>query len=258
MRPLLAKWCLCFSICYLGHSFPSKQQASFNFKSAVTVCSDSGAQENKICHCFHFFPFYLPWSDATGCHDLSFFKAEFQASFFTLFFHPHQEGLQFPSKEEWIKNLWYIYNEIFSSAQSLSRVQLFATPWRAARQASLFITNSRSSLKLMFVKLVMPSSHLMLCRPLLLLPQSLPASESFPMSQLFAWSGQSIGVSVLATFLPKNTQDWSPLEWTGWIFLQSKGLSRVFSNTKVQKHQFFPTTSKLHYNYNSTLPQHHL
>ena len=70
-------------------------------------------------------------------------------------------------------------------------------------------------------------------------PQSLPASESFPMSQHFAWHGQSTGVSALASFLPKNTQDWSPSEWTGWIFLQSKGLSRVFSNTTVQKHQFF-------------------
>ena len=70
-------------------------------------------------------------------------------------------------------------------------------------------------------------------------PQSLPASESFPMSQLFRWGGQSTGVSALASFLPKNTQDWSPLEWTGWISLQSKGLSRVFYNTTVQKHQFF-------------------
>ena len=72
-------------------------------------------------------------------------------------------------------------------------------------------------------------------------PQSLPASESFPMSQLFTWGGQSTGVSALASVLPKNTQDWSPLEWTGWISLQSKGLSRVFSNTTVQKHQFFST-----------------
>ena len=70
-------------------------------------------------------------------------------------------------------------------------------------------------------------------------PQSLPASESFPMSQLFAWGDQSIGVSALASFLPKKFQGWSPLEWTGWISLQSKGLSRVFSNTTVQKHQFF-------------------
>ena len=63
--------------------------------------------------------------------------------------------------------------------------------------------------------------------------------QSFPMSQLFAWGGQSIGVSALASVLPKNTQDWSPLEWAGWISLQSKGLSRIFSNTTVQKHQFF-------------------
>ena len=75
--------------------------------------------------------------------------------------------------------------------------------------------------------------------PLFSSPQSLPASESFPMSQLFSWGGQSTGVSALASFLPMNTQDWSSLGWTGWISLQSKGLSRVFSNTTVQKHQFF-------------------
>ena len=72
-------------------------------------------------------------------------------------------------------------------------------------------------------------------------PQSLPASRSFPMSQLFAWGGQSIGVSGSTSVLPMNIQDWSPLRWTGWISLQSKGLSRVFSNTTVQKHQFFST-----------------
>ena len=71
--------------------------------------------------------------------------------------------------------------------------------------------------------------------------QFLPASESFPVSQLFAWGGQRTGVSALASLLPKNTQGWFPLEWTGWISLQSKGLSRVFSNTTVQKHQFFST-----------------
>ena len=70
-------------------------------------------------------------------------------------------------------------------------------------------------------------------------PQSLPASGSLTMSQLFAWGGQSIGVSASASVLPMNAQDWSPLRWTGWISLQSKGLSRVFSNTTVQKHQFF-------------------
>ena len=80
-------------------------------------------------------------------------------------------------------------------------------------------------------------------------PQSLPASESFPMSQLLAWGSQSTGVSALASFLLKKSQGWSPLEWTGWISLQSKGLSRVFSNTTVQKHQFFsaqPSQSNSH------------
>ena len=80
--------------------------------------------------------------------------------------------------------------------------------------------------------------------------QSFPASGSFQMSQLFAWGGQSIGVSALASVLQVNTQDWSPLGWTGWISLQSKGLSRVFSNTTVQKHQFFsaqlPSQSNSH------------
>ena len=84
-------------------------------------------------------------------------------------------------------------------------------------------------------------------------PQSLPASEPFPMSQLFTWGGQSIGVSALASVLPKNTQDWSPLEWTGWIPLQSKGLSRVFSNTTVQKHQFFDAQLSSQSNFTSIL-----
>ena len=129
----------------------------------------------------------------------------------------------------------------FSSVQSLSRVRLFGTPWIAAHQASLSITNAWSLLKLMPIESVMPSNHLILCHPLLLLPQSLPASGSFPVSQLFASGGQSIGVSASVSVLPMNTQDWSPLGWTGWISLQSKGLSRVFSNTTVQKHQFFDT-----------------
>ena len=76
-------------------------------------------------------------------------------------------------------------------------------------------------------------------------PQSLPASESFPMRQLFAWDGQSTGVSVLASSLPKKSQGWSPSEWTGWISLQSKGLLRVLFNTTVQKHQFFGTQLSL-------------
>ena len=123
-------------------------------------------------------------------------------------------------------------------SRSVSHVQLFATPWIAARQAFLTITNSRSSPRFTSIESVVPSSHLILFRPLLLLPQSLPASESFPMSQLFAWGGQSTPVSALASFLPKKSQGRSPSEWTGWISLWSKGLSRVFSNTTAQKHQF--------------------
>ena len=134
----------------------------------------------------------------------------------------------------------YVFNTLiaFSSVQSLSRVQLFATPWIAARQASLSITNSWSSLKPMSIESVMPSSLLILCRSLFLLPP-IPQHQSFPMSQLFTWGGQSTGVSVLASFLPKKSRGWSPSEWTGWISLQSKGLSRVFSHTTLQKHQFF-------------------
>ena len=97
---------------------------------------------------------------------------------------------------------------MFSSVQLFSHVRLFAAPWIAARQASLPITKSRSLPKLMSIELVMPSSHLILCRPLPLLPQFLPASV-FSVSQLFAWGGQSIGVSASASVLPLNTQDWS-------------------------------------------------
>ena len=126
----------------------------------------------------------------------------------------------------------------FSSVQSLSHVRLFATPWLAACQASLSITNSQSSLKLMSIESVMAPAISSSVVPFSSCPQSLPASDSFPMSQLFAWGGQSTGISALASVLPMNTQDWSPLGWTGWISLQSKGLSRVFSNTTVQKHKF--------------------
>ena len=127
----------------------------------------------------------------------------------------------------------------FSSIQLLSCVQLFVIPWTTVLQASLSITNSQRSLRLRSMESVMPSSHLILCPPLLLLPPIPPSITVFSMSQLFAWGGQSTGDSALASFLPKKSQGWSPLEWTGWISWQSKGLSRVFSNTTVQKHQFF-------------------
>ena len=120
---------------------------------------------------------------------------------------------------------------LFSSVQLLSRVWLFVTPWNAARQASLSITNSQNLLKLMSIESVMPSNHLILCLPLLLLPSIFPSIRSFLMSQFFPSGGQSTGVSASASVLPMNIQDWFPLGWTGWISLQSKGLSRIFSNT---------------------------
>ena len=127
----------------------------------------------------------------------------------------------------------------FSSVQPLSRVQHFATPWIAACQASLSIISSWSLLKLMSIESVMHPAVSSSVIPFSSCPHSLPASGPFPMTQLFTWGGQSTGVSALASVLSKNTQDWSPLEWAGWISYQSKGLSRVFSNTTVQKHQFF-------------------
>ena len=119
----------------------------------------------------------------------------------------------------------------FSSVQSLSHVRLFATPWIAA----LSIINSQSSLKLTSIELWCHPTISSSVVPFSSCPSSLPASEYFPMSQLFAWGGQSTGVSALASFLPKKSQSWSPSEWTGWISLQSKGLSRVFSNTLLSK-----------------------
>ena len=128
--------------------------------------------------------------------------------------------------------------QLFSSVQSLSHVRLFATPWTAARQASLSITNSQSSLRLMSIEL---SNHLILCYPLLLSS----IFPSFQISQFFTSGGKSTGVSASTSVLPMNIQDWFPLKWTGWISLQSKGLSRVFSNTTVQKHQFLGTQLSL-------------
>ena len=131
-------------------------------------------------------------------------------------------------------------NPMDSSVQLFSCVRLFATPWTAACQASLSIINSRS-----LIKLSCPSSrwwHPTISSsviPFSSCLQSFPASGSFPMGQFFASGSQSIGVSASVSVLPVSTQDLFPLGWTGWISLQSKGLLRVFSNSTVQKHQFF-------------------
>ena len=121
------------------------------------------------------------------------------------------------------------------------------TPWTAARQASLSITNSWRLLKLTSTESMTPSNHLILCHPFpfLLLPRIFPSIESFLMSWLFASGGRGIEASTLASVLPVNIQGGFPLGLTGLISLQSKGLSRVFSNTTVQKHQFFSAQPSL-------------
>ena len=125
---------------------------------------------------------------------------------------------------------------ISSVAQSFLTL---SDPMDCSRPGFPVQTNSWSLLKLMSIKLVMPSNHLILCHPLLFGLQSFPASGSFPMSQLFTLGGQSIGVSASASVLPRNFQGWFPLGLTGWISLQSKGLLRIFSNTTLLKHHFF-------------------
>ena len=135
---------------------------------------------------------------------------------------------------------------VIQSVQSLSRVRLFATPWTAACQTSLSITNSRSLLKLMSIKLVMPSIYLILCHPLLLLPSIFPSIRVFSNQSVLhiRWPKYwnfSFSIS------PANEYSGRfPLGWTAWISLLSKGLSSIFSNTTVQKHQFFGTQSNSH------------
>ena len=142
---------------------------------------------------------------------------------------------------KWQVNLAFTYKPVV--VQSLNCVQLFATPWTAAHQASLSFTISWSLHKLMSIDLVMPSNHLILCRRLLLLPSIFPSIRVFSKDSVLHIGGQSLGAS--SSVLPKHIQGRSPLGWTGWISLQSKGLSGVFPNITVQKHQFFGTQLSL-------------
>ena len=128
------------------------------------------------------------------------------------------------------------FHSLFNSVQSLSHVKLFVTPCNAARQASLSITNSQSLLKLMSISHWCHPTTSSFVIPFSTCHQSFPASGSLQTSQFFPSGAKSIGVSASASVLPMNIQRWFPLGWTDWISLQSKGLSRVFSNTPVQKH----------------------
>ena len=138
--------------------------------------------------------------------------------------------------------MYSMCNAIYLYVQFSLVIQLcltFVTPWIAEHQTSLSVTtpgvHPNPSPSSQWFHPAISSSVVSFCS----WPQSFQALGSFPVSQLFTWGGQSIGVLASASVLPMNTQDWSPLEWTGWISSQSKGLSRVFSNTTVQKHQFF-------------------
>ena len=157
-------------------------------------------------------------------------------------FHWHSSasgsGLDISKEMSWIW-LWMVICSRFSSVQSLGRVRLLQ-PHESQHTRPLCPSptpgvHSDSCPLSQWCHPAISSSVI----PFSSCPQSLPASESFPVSQLFPWDGQSTGVSALASFLPEKCQGWSPSEWTCWLSLQSKGLSRVFSNTTVQKHQFF-------------------
>ena len=151
--------------------------------------------------------------------------------------------------------IWWdiIHRFSFSSVQLLRHVRLFVTPWTAARQASLSTINSQGLLKLVPIELVIPSNHLICCCPLLLPSSIFPSIRVFSNESVLCIGGQRIGVSISTSVLPMNIQDWFPLGCTGWISLLSKGLSRVFSNITVQKHQFLvlsslysPTLTSIH------------
>ena len=135
--------------------------------AAVTICSDLVAQENKVFYCLHCFLIYLPWSDGTRCHDLSFWMLGFKPAF-SLFSFSLIKRL-FSSSSLFAVRVMLSTSDQIRLDQSLSPVQLFVTPWITARQASLSITNSWSSLRFTSIESVMPSSDLILCRPLLLL-----------------------------------------------------------------------------------------
>ena len=171
--------------------------------------------------------------------------------------HPHTTATLFLSKHHFDKDILTLKNLLLdfrdhaeyglqvndstfcSSVQSLSRVWLFVIPWTAAHQASLSITNSGAYSNSCPSSRWCHSTTSSSIVPFSSCLQSFSASGSFPMSRFFAAGGQIIGVSASISVLPMNIHDWFPLGWTGWISLQSKGLSRVFSNTTVQKHQFF-------------------
>ena len=147
--------------------------------------------------------------------------------------HQAPLSMEFSRLEYWSGSVKF--NSVAQSCLTL------CNPWTAAHQTSLSITNSWSLLKLMSIESVMLSNHLILCCPFLYLPSIFHSIRVFSKPS----GGQNIGASASASVLPVTIQDWCPLGWTGWISLQSKGLSRVFSSTTIQKHRFFSSQLSL-------------
>ena len=175
--------------------------------AAVTNCKDFGTLQNKICHCFHFFLIYLPWSDGTRCHDLHFLNVEFKPAFSLFSFIFIKRLFRFFSLSP-VRVAFFAYLRLLTFLPAifiLSSVQFSHSvvsdslwpPWTAARQASLYLTISWSLLRLMSIESVMPSNRLILCHSLLFLLSILPGSESFLMSQLFTSGGQSVVIIIL-------------------------------------------------------------
>ena len=158
-------------------------------------------------------------------------------SFLILFINKKKWGVKKRCSSEWCHWVWLTWMYSYQSfAQSCP---IFVTAWTTACQASLSITNSWSLLNLRSIESAMRSNHLILCHPLLLPPSIFPSNSVFSNESALHIRWPKTGASTSASVLPMNIQDWFPFGLTGWISLQSKGISRVFSNTTVQKHQFF-------------------
>ena len=218
-----------------------------------------GRLEKGMTSHSHFLAWKIPWRKEPGSlqstgsqrvgHDwATSLSLSSMFQFFNINGHFQENIKTYWTEQSTIK----IYHSVFciSSVQSLNHVWLLATPWTAARQASLLITNSWRLFRLMSIASVMPANHLILCRPLLLPSSMFPSVRVFSNESVLHIRWPSIGVSASAAVLPMNIQDCFPLGWIGWI---SKGLSRIFSNITVQKHQFFSAQ----FSYSSTLTSIH-
>ena len=233
-----------------------KEQVSFNFMASVNVHSDLGAQESKICHCFHFSPFYLPWSDWVSSQLFhSPLSLSSRGSLLSLWFLPlkwhllYMWGCWYFSWQSWLQFVIYpaqhlasctlhgsqinrvtIYSRLL--VQSLSHVWPFVTPWTAAHQASLSFNISQCLLKLMSIESMMPSNDRILCHPLNFLPSIFPSIRIFSNELALRIRWPKNGAS--ASILPVNIEGWFSLGLTGLISLYSKGLSSLLQHHRLK------------------------